>query len=693
MLRRRLLAFFLSVAALAAARAQSSGDLPPNVSARDVHFDYAQNVYVITGDARLTEGNALLTADEIRYNPATGIATATGHVTLTRGPQRVLADQLDYHLRDRTFSAENVRAGQYPLYVSGAKAHGSADALTFTDARASLRDPSTFSPTLRADTLVYTSGERVRAEGASIGVGGVRPIAVPKYSQGIHEPFLSYVTLTGGYRASLGIYAEAGLNFPVAPDVHAGGDIGLYSSRGVLAGPSADYGSADGPVRGSFRSGYIHDYGDRRNDLLGRSIPADRGYVIWSHQQQATDSLSLNAQLNYWSDSEVVRDFRPGWFFPVQEPDNFAEAIHTGQNYFVSAFGRFHPNAFHNVQERLPEVRFDLLPLALGNGFYQRFNASFAVLRDDPAAGGPTLDSQRADAYYALSRPFAPREWLSFTPVVGGRLTHYADATGGRSTYTRALGEFGFDAALRTSGTFDYRNEQWKIDGLRHLLTPRVSYRYVPQADKGQVYIPPIDREAFTTYLPPLGLGDTRNIDELRKTNTLRVGLDNTLQTRDPVYGSRDLVIFNAAADFRFSHEATEREFDAIHTELILVPAPWLQLNVYESFAPQDFTLRQLTTGLTLLDGEAWTLRLANHYLQRQTDDYQLDGRLRLNEVYTVAARLQYDSLNHRFTETSFGLRQNLDNAWLVEYGVTIYGGPRRESSFGFSVRVEVLRF
>ena len=93
------------------------------------------------------------------------------------------------------------------------------------------------------------------------------------------------------------------------------------------------------------------------------------------------------------------------------------------------------------------------------------------------------------------------------------------------------------------------------------------------------------------------------------------------------------------------------------------------------------------------MDGDAWTLRLANHYLQRQTDDYRLDYRVRLNEVYTVAARLQYDSLNHRFTETSFGLRQNLDNAWLVQYGVTIYGGPRRESSFGFSVQLEVLRF
>ncbi|QYM80627.1 LPS assembly protein LptD [Horticoccus luteus] len=693
MLTRRLLTFFFALAGAAALRVCAAESAPPNVTAREVHFDYARNVYVVTGEAHLTDGNALLTADEILYNPDTGDAVATGHVTLTRGPQRLLADQLTYHVRDRSFSASDVRLGEYPLYVSGATASGAKDTVTLTDARASVREPGSFSPTLTANKLIYTAGKTVRAEGATAGVGGVHPLALPKYQQSVHEPAFSYIALTGGYRSSLGVYAEAGLRLPVAPAVKAGADLGLYSSRGILIGPAAEYGSDDGPFRGSFHSGFIHDYGDRRTGLLGRSIPADRGYALWTHQQQATDALTLNAQVNYWSDSEVLRDFHPSWFFPVQEPDTFAEAVYTGENYFGSAFARFHPNSFHNVQERLPELRFDLLPVTVGNGFVQRFNTGVAVLRDAPVANTPTLNSQRFDAYYALSRPFAPRDWFSFTPVVGGRLTHYAEATGGRSTYTRALGEVGFDAALRTSGTFDYHNEKWKIDGLRHLLTPRISYRYVPQADKGQLYIPAIDRDTFNTYLPPLGLGDTRNIDDLRKTNTLRVGLDNTLQTRDPVYGSRDLVTLNTAADFRFDRAPGERELAAIHTELIVSPVAWLQFNLYESFAPDNFTLQQLTTGITLLDGEAWSLQLANHYLQHQTDEYRLQYRLRLNEVYGIAARLQYDARHARFTETAVGLQQTLGNAWLVEYGVTIYAGPRRESSFGFAVRLTPLTF
>jgi len=102
--------------------------------------------------------------------------------------------------------------------------------------------------------------------------------------------------------------------------------------------------------------------------VLGRPIGERRGFAEWEHQQQLTDNLTLTAQLNYWKDSAILRDFRPEAFFNVQEPDTFAESVYTGKNYFVSAFVRYQPNSFQVVQQRLPEVRFDMLPLAVGNG-------------------------------------------------------------------------------------------------------------------------------------------------------------------------------------------------------------------------------------------------------------------------------------------------------------------------------------
>src|SRR5207253_855913 len=108
--------------------------------------------------------------------------------------------------------------------------------------------------------------------------------------------------------------------------------------------------------------------------------------------------------------------------------------------------------------------------------------------------------------------------------------------------------------------------------------------------------------------LPPLGLVNVRNLDDLHATNTVRLGLDNTLQTRDPSYGSRDLLRFNAAADFHLHREPDEKDFSAVHTELAFMPMRWMQVDIYESFTPQNFTLREFNAGVTLLDGDAWSV-------------------------------------------------------------------------------------
>ena len=59
--------------------------------------------------------------------------------------------------------------------------------------------------------------------------------------------------------------------------------------------------------------------------------------------------------------------------------DNFLESYYTGDNYVISAFTRFQPNDYHIVQRRLPEIRFDGLPVEAGSGIYHRVNASLCA--------------------------------------------------------------------------------------------------------------------------------------------------------------------------------------------------------------------------------------------------------------------------------------------------------------------------
>ena len=307
-------------------------------------------------------------------------------------------------------------------------------------------------------------------------------------------------------------------------------------------------------------------------------MPRDRSFVTWEQRETYGEHFTLNGEFNYWSDSEVLRDFRHREFDRVQQPDSFVEAAYTGDNYSLSAFGRFHPNRYYRVQERLPELRFDVFPVASPLGFYSRLNASAAVLQSDAFGTDPRLRTTRFDAYYGLERPIAATPWVTFNPVAGGRVTHYTDALGGKDQYTRTIGEVGFDARLLASGVFDVKNAIWEIVGLRHLVEPKLSYRYAPEAAHGRAYIPPIDEHVFSTYLQPLSIADSRNLDDLTALNTARFSLNNTLQTRDAKYGSRNLA--------RSAQLASKGRVCPVHTHVAPRAAAMNALTRTGSFRP-----------------------------------------------------------------------------------------------------------
>jgi LPS-assembly protein len=657
-------------------------------------YDDTTKETVLTGNARLINGDTVLTADTIRYNTASTLVTASGRFVLTTGRRRLVAEEGTYNLSTRAINVRNLRVGEFPIYVSGDTVTGTLDELVFTNATVFFRENAGYTPSIHAQHLTYARGKIVRADGLSFGLLGGHFISFPTFEQKLDVDFASFISAHLGYRGNLGVFAELGLHIPVVPGVQAGAEVGLYSARGVMVGPSGSYNRTNdtGSVRGFFRSGYISDSGDRKTDVLGRPVPKDRSYFTWQHREREGDHVTIDGEFNYWSDSEVLRDFRHREFDSVQQPDSFLEAAYSQNNYALSLFTRVHPNQYHRVQERLPEVRFDLLPSLVGAGLYQRGNASAAVLQRDAFGTEPAVRTDRFDAYYGLEKTLAPTPWFAFTPVAGARVTHYTNARGGKDEYTRTLGEVGFDAHLLASGTFNYKNEVWEVDGLRHLVEPRLSYRYAPESERGRAYIPSVDRRVFSTYLQPLSLADSRFIDDLGALNTLRLSLDNTFQTRDKTYGSRNLASLNFAADYRFDHPGTEPLSD-LYTEFALTPAPWLRWEVFHRFDPHRGRQPELNTALQLIDQEWWTVRLATHYLRNDYEEYFLEWRQRVNEVYDVTALWRYDARNRRFNEQSYGVWQRLGQTWAIKYEVSWFNGPRRESNFAINVEVELLKF
>jgi len=209
---------------------------------------------------------------------------------------------------------------------------------------------------------------------------------------------------------------------------------------------------------------------------------------------------------------------------------------------------------------------------------------------------------------------------------------------------------------MRTSGTFDYKNAVWTSTAAApadaDLLLP-----LHPEADKGQQYIPQIDSQSFSTYLQPLELGDLRSIDQLAATNTLRLGFNNILQTRNPLRLARP----DRARRRRrpqFPPQRPGAGFFRPAYAFLVHPAHWLEIYNDEIYRIGSFTMREFNTGIILRDGSAWSLQLGESFLRRENDDYMLNYRIRLNERFSALFMLEYGARQHRFNQQVIGLEE-----------------------------------
>ena len=354
----------------------------PELSADEpIAYREKEGLLIATGNAVFVDENTRVEADTIRYNRDLNRIEAEGHVQVTRVGLRLLTEHLIYEADTKHISSGHFRAGYPPLFIEGESFSGTVDQIDFSKVSLFFREPVENSPRIEVEGGTWVAEQSVTGHGLRLNTFGNLKIPLPGFEYTFGTPTAD-VDISIGYRNRLGAYVQSAWLYPFSKSLSAGGNLDLYSKRGILVGPSFEWKNDNSSLVIFADTGWIHDHSfeDRGVDILGRQIEQDRGFGRFSVRMQNEGSLQMQARVTYLSDSEVLRDFRHDLYFYEFQPDNFVDFTWQQNQFLLNVFARQQLHNFHGMIEKLPEVRAEWLPSEIADtGVY--LQASAAALR------------------------------------------------------------------------------------------------------------------------------------------------------------------------------------------------------------------------------------------------------------------------------------------------------------------------
>ena len=431
-----------------------------------------------------------------------------------------------------------------------------------------------------------------------------------------------------------------------------------------------------------------------------------RGYVDFQHHEPlkrfaGLDNVLLDLKYQGQSDRDFMLDYFEHNYLTENQPEALVSLRKPGDNYSVELLYRADPTPFEGGPPHdplnygsftgyQPALTYTLVPTPIDYGFNISGELQAARLQnsfDKQLIDQNDFASDRIYGKFDLSRPFK-LDIFNLVPHIGSQQQFYDHSVDGGSTSQGAF-TYGLDVTTRFYGTFaDVENEALGINGLRHILEPRMSFSGVSD-----------------TRADPVSLLDFDQIDNLHALDTLTFSLDQTFQTRETDKNGNQTTVNMAGLDTSidtFPRRADQKRLlKGDMLDMFRVDGFFRVLNVVKlttalGFSPQTKELEEASYGFTIDPKSNWRLSVNERY------NYQ-DRALTITGSDQTHIRLDYE-LSDRWGLSAEEVVEHRSNflqikgRQLERVGLTRHYGPldagftysidrnRNDKSVGFTV-------
>ncbi|MDG2150432.1 MAG: LPS assembly protein LptD [Planctomycetota bacterium] len=292
-----------------------------------------------------------------------------------------------------------------------------------------------------------------------------------------------------------------GVDGPVKADWEL--ELNNYSRRGLFYQPKWTYETenSEGVVFGS----YIHD--EAKRDYLEQPIfDHTRGRFDLEHRTRIDEQKTVNIEVSYVSDQNYLREYYPQEERVDKPPETYINYLNVEDNRASSVLAQVRLNNYQTQVEYLPRFEYRMTGEQVETG---PFGTAYFTTRN--FADNVALRSSKLPPNdYGEPHPTQPNSERNIRAGTSGLVQWPIEVGGDRVTVTSGYDLTFFDRTSKTkdnpftnpldesesdarsavryallggvewsrtySGTAEYNNELWNMEGVRQILEPRVGY-------------------------------------------------------------------------------------------------------------------------------------------------------------------------------------------------------------------------
>ncbi len=632
-------------------------DLPVQMSAERLSFNYQTNTYTARGNVTLSQGATRLRADSIVYEANTGALTAMGGVIVRSGSDIIEAEKVTINLNASTGVLLNGKLllSRHNVYLEGKKLEKKGDA-NYRVEEGSFTTCDGATPDWRItgkDLDVTLEGYGVLKHGffyiRDIPVFYLPWLMYPAKRQrqsGFLMPQMANSSIRG-FDVRLPFFLD------ISPSIDATITPRLCTNRAAQAGFEFRYFPTE-DLRGRFYSEYTYDwkYGPESDPR------SHRFYVTWRHDQEFLSALRLKANANWVSDRNYF-EFWGSRFdkrLRVRYLESNAILYSQSNNWLLQAEARH----FDNLDLPDNALTVQNVPILTGTLFarqvpYTPFFVNSSLVYDNFHA--PIMDQEwlgsrlRWDSRLALPISFGP--YLKFEPS----MTYFAKAyAADYYEHNRSISSvnairtdlYQINTDVFTDLSSVYSGSALGFQRIKHNIRPRLVWTFRPfRSSQTYPVFDDSDRMDQVSLITA----------ELRQAWTGRLGPNDYMDFASlSISQGYDFTNTRAPIDTLGQSYINKSHLTNMQAELSIKPHSLLDLRAQAEYDPVMNRARSYSLNLGVMDHRGDTFQILHQFAEDDRNE-DLNRQTNLNVQVKVTSALDVffeNQYSHQFNFAYF---------------------------------------